>query len=397
MKELETFFNRKRRVLFPFEPTLVEFCNALSLGLFAADKITQFPDIAALAFWLRRGHLEELKTLFFSFMGSGAGLTLAPRGTAFHIAPANVETMFVYSWILSLLVGNANIVRLPTKEGEGLTLLLDEIHKTLHLSQFQAIRETTCFVSYGHEETITAAISSQADVRLIWGGDETIQTIRKIPLKVSGKEIVFADRYAYCVLDAEAILTASDEVRHQMVKNLYNDIYWYDQEACSSPRALFWIGSEEKIHEASALVYGLLQSYIRQKEYLLPLGAILQKETYLYSQALDLMIKKVQRHSNELTVIQLDRFDSKCRDHCGLGLLYDIPVKQLLDIVDVITDKDQTLTYYGVRKEVLQEFVQKVNGKGLNRIVPVGQALSFDYLWDGYNLLLELTKDIQLI
>ena len=36
----------------------------------------------------------------------------------FHIAPANVDTLFVYSWMLALLVGNKNFYDFP--------------HKTLH-------------------------------------------------------------------------------------------------------------------------------------------------------------------------------------------------------------------------------------------------------------------------
>ena len=33
---------------------------------------------------------------------------------------------------------------------------------------------------------------------------------------------------------------------------------------------------------------------------------------------------------------------------------------------------------------------------GLSRIVPVGQALNFDAVWDGYDLLRELTRTIRL-
>jgi hypothetical protein len=35
-----------------------------------------------------------------------------------------------------------------------------------------------------------------------------------------------------------------------------------------------------------------------------------------------------------------------------------------------------------------------VNGRGVDRIVPLGQALTFDYRWDGYNLLQELTRHV---
>lgn len=129
----------------------------------------------------------------------------------------------------------------------------------------------------------------------------------------------------------------------------------------------------------------------------MPLGAALQKETFIYSQAMELSIKDVYRYSNEFTVIKLDRFDSKCREHCGSGLLYHIQVESLKEIADYVTDKDQTLTYYGIAEEEIAAFVKTLNGKGLDRIVPVGRALSFDYLWDGYNLLLELTKSVQVL
>lgn len=263
MQEMEAFFSRKLRTLTPFESILIEFCDTLSKALFAHPEIASFPDITALAFWLRRSHLEGLRAIFLNL--AGKGLTLVPRGTVFHIAPANVETMFVYSWILSLLVGNANIVRLPTKGEEGLALLFEEIRNVLDLSRFKNIQDTTCFISYGHEEEVTASVSAKADVRMIWGGDETIRTIRKIPLKVTGKEIVFADRYAFSALNAEALLAADEQERKDFINNLYNDVFWYDQNACSSPRALFWIGSADQIKKAGEEVYKLLKKHIWEK------------------------------------------------------------------------------------------------------------------------------------
>ena len=40
------------------------------------------------------------------------------RGLIFHITPTNVPTNFFYSFIFSLLSGNSNIVKLPTKDFE---------------------------------------------------------------------------------------------------------------------------------------------------------------------------------------------------------------------------------------------------------------------------------------
>jgi hypothetical protein len=34
-------------------------------------------------------------------------------------------------------------------------------------------------------------------------------------------------------------------------------------------------------------------------------------------------------------------------------------------------------------------------GEGIDRVVPLGRALEFNYVWDGYNLLDELSKKVQ--
>ena len=38
-----------------------------------------------------------------------------PRGLVFHVPPANVDTIFVYSWALSALAGNSNVVRISSR------------------------------------------------------------------------------------------------------------------------------------------------------------------------------------------------------------------------------------------------------------------------------------------
>ena len=45
-------------------------------------------------------------------------------------------------------------------------------------------------------------LSSMCDLRVIWGGDETIRNLRMSPLPARATEIVFADRYSLAVIDA---------------------------------------------------------------------------------------------------------------------------------------------------------------------------------------------------
>ena len=113
LKELKekthTFFARDFHQLPPFDPLILDFCDAFSQKLSQLESLRTFPDFAALAFWLRKGHLHELQK---QFLQNSTPTTLrTPRGLVFHIPPANIDVMFIYSWITSLLVGNGNIIR----------------------------------------------------------------------------------------------------------------------------------------------------------------------------------------------------------------------------------------------------------------------------------------------
>ena len=51
-----------------------------------------------------------------------------------------------------------------------------------------------------------------------------------------------------------------------------------------------------------------------------------------------------------------------------------------------INNKYQTLTYFGLNKDILKNFILKNQLEGIDRIVPIGQALDISFFWDGYDL-----------
>src|SRR5215471_12058485 len=79
----------------PFCSEALAFCSELSRALFADRDARRFPDIQALAFWIRKIHLAQLRDEFAALQTGGT--VLVPRGLVFHIPPANVDTIFIYS------------------------------------------------------------------------------------------------------------------------------------------------------------------------------------------------------------------------------------------------------------------------------------------------------------
>ena len=46
------------------------------------------------------------------------------------------------------------------------------------------------------------------------------------------------------------------------------------------------------------------------------------------------------------------------------------------------------------RHDQLNDLLQLAYGEGIDRIVRLGNALKFDYVWDGYNLIQELSRTV---
>lgn len=360
----------------PFSPEALQVCADLSKSLL---KQASRPDLVALGFWLREAQIMDLRNSFLAKQEKN--VLLVPRGRAFHIPPANVEVMAIYSWIPSLLVGNANIVRWPTQVTSLLKMLVEEV--------LPLVANNTRFISYGHEEETTERLSAEADVRVIWGGDETIRAIRKIPLKPRAKELVFASRSSLAVIRASSYLAAGVEERQRLVEGFYNDTFWFDQRACSSPRSIVWMG--ERADEAREIFYESLQQTIADKQYTAPLALCLEKMTHTYLRAMD--EKYVSVISNELSIVHAE---SLPEEHCGYGLLYDLQLPNLTTLADLISKREQTLTYFGIEPAELRTWAQQLNGRGIDRFVPIGEALQFQIAWDGYDLLEELSFKVVL-
>ena len=114
-----------------------------------------------------------------------------PRGLVFHLPPQNVETVFLYSWALAYLAGNANIVRLPQAISARMRAIVD-----LFLERLEAQGdESQLFVHYPSQGDLGAKISARSDARVVWGGDAKVALFAPLPLRGGGKSIWFGDRF----------------------------------------------------------------------------------------------------------------------------------------------------------------------------------------------------------
>lgn len=368
----------------PFSAEILEFCTAVSKELMRAPEGKGYPDIITLGFWLRKGSTEALRKRFLKEDGD---IRLG-RGVVFHVAPSNVPVNFAYSLFAGLLCGNANVVRIPSKDFPQVGIIVEAMKKALQ--EHPGMSPYICLVRYGHEQEINDRLSSLCDVRIIWGGDATIAEIRKSPLQPRATEVAFADRFSLAVIDSDAYMERKDKDR--LAEGFYNDTYLTDQNACTSPRLVAWLGGRKE--EAKTEFWRRLHELAWKKYAFQPIQGI-DKLAGCFLLAAGQEGVRVEAHGDNLLVrVRLSRLEEGLMEKKGnSGYFFEYDCENVLELRGLCNDKGcQTVAYVG-EKDMLQPLVDS-GVKGIDRVASVGHTMDFDLLWDGYDLSERLTRHI---
>lgn len=375
--------------LSPFSDEVILYLNELSSILLRMPEVRHYPDVVTFAFFCRKANLLHLQKEHAT-----NSLRLG-RGLVFHIAPSNVPVNFAYSLICGLLAGNNNIVRLPGKQFRQVDLIVEALRTLSADERFDMVSRMVHLIKYDRGGIETTTYSALADIRVIWGGDETIRTIRQSPLPPRSYDIAFADRYSVCVLNAISILEESS--LDKIVEGFYNDTYLFDQNACSAPQLMVWVGTENKIEKAKEYFWTALQQYVDRKYKLEPILAV-DKLSAFYRQAILSDVVKEENKNNNLWRVRLRELSADIPQYrCAGGYFSEYSTTDFNDLASIVTTKYQTLAYFGFSKDELQQFVLNNHIKGIDRIVPIGKTTDFSLIWDGYDLITMLSREISIL
>src|SRR5436190_2891839 len=364
---------------------VVDFLVAFARQLLRPAVARRYPELASLGFFLRRGEIAKA----VARVADEPGALHFPRGLVFHVPPANVDTIFVYSWALSALAGNANIVRISSRSAGAATAVLEALNGT---EAHPAVRQTQRMVTYGRDDAVTAALSAACDLRVIWGGDRSVNELRRHQLKPSSRDVTFPDRSSFTVISTAGWLGATDGERDAAALGFYNDSYWFDQAACASPRAVYWVGGEADATRARKDLETRLLAVIGSKRPEVDAAMAVEKRVATYGLAAEGAATGIHFAGNALATVDLAEPGLIPRRWLGVGTFPQARVDALADLAPIVQRRDQTVTHFGFAAEELVAFARTLAGRGVDRFVPVGDALNFSALWDGYDLMREFTR-----
>ena len=361
------------------------FLSALSARILADAEAKAYSDVVTLGFWCRPAALRQMQRTY------EAEVNRLGRGIVFHVAPSNVAVNFAYSCLAAFLAGCASIVRLPSKDFPQIDVLCRIFTETL--ADFPALVPYFLFVRYGHEQEVNAHYTRMAQTRVIWGGDATIGEIRRAPLPPRANEITFADRHSLAVLDADAYLAAADKER--IAQDFYNDTYLSDQNACTAPHFIIWVGTE--IAAAQEIFWRTLHELVRAR-YTLQAVQVVDKLTQVYRFGACFEARQIEMPDNLITRVRAAQLtEGLAAYRAGSGFFIEYNAKELGEIRPLCGLSCQTLSYYGVDRDALLQVVLAMRPAGVDRIVPIGRTMDFALVWDGVDLIRTMSRVIEAV
>jgi len=370
------------------DPRVVDFLSRFARKLLAPAVARRHPELGSLGYFLRPAELNRA----VGRMRRDDDTYVFPRGNVFHVPPANVDTIFVYSWALSALAGNHNVVRISSRSAGAAETVLETLNATLADAD-PVIGRTQRMVTYGRDDAVTAALSAWCDLRVIWGGDSAVEAIRRHPLRPSARDLTFPDRTSWAALSVPGWLAADPAARRRAVVGFSNDAYWFDQAACSSPRTVFLVGGGAgPAQQVQDEFLTLLGEVVVERGWGVDAAMAVEKRVNAYGLAASGAATALAFPGNAVTAVSLTGPDAAPRRWIGAGAFPFAHVAALADLVPAMNRQDQTFSHFGFEAADLRAFAGALGGRGVDRIVPFGSALTFSAVWDGYDLPHEFTR-----
>ncbi len=281
--------------------------------------------------------------------------SIHPLGILFHIAAGNIDVLPAYSVIEGLLVGNINILKLPSGDkGVSVALLFELIQIEPKLKEYIYVFD----VPSTEIETLKI-FASIADAVIVWGGDEAVKAARKMA-SVNTRVIEWGHKLSF----AYASLDASDNE----LQDLATHISLTNQLLCSSAQGIYVDTNNREELDAFAKRFFDIFVSVNKNHPEVPFGMMSKNAVELY-------YEKLVQHKTGKKIWKQDGISVMTSDDQALelSLLFrNIWVKALSskDIVKVIKPHKNHLQSVAILASLPQynEYKNKLIQAGLVRI-----------------------------
>ncbi|MDC3355042.1 hypothetical protein OAV82_00345 [Candidatus Pelagibacter sp.] len=372
-----------------FSDKVVKLFDNISKDILKSKNIRNFPDLASFAFYCRKKNLLQIKNNYQNHINYRSG-----RGLALHFTPSNVPLNFAYSLFFSLISGNVTLLRIGDNTYKQSTTFLKILNNKLKKKEFLLLKKKISIFNYEKNIKITDYLSDKCQIRIMWGGDNSINQIRESKLNPSAYELTFPDRYSICIIASKQYFDSRNYETEAI--NFYNDTLTFDQNACTSPRLIVWLGSVQENSKARKKFWDSFNKILNKRKYLSKESTIIQKIKSQYAAAIELGVKNTQLIKNKnVKNTEIKLFPKNLEKFIAPGGFFlEYQCRNLKSLKNRISSKLQTITTIGITNEEILKKMNALQSKGIYRIVANGRSSDMEIIWDGYEIIFHMSKRI---
>ena len=204
-----------------------------------------------LSSWCSPDHLVRISTIGLRGNRSHADIFLpiyqsnvqmqrcSSRGLVCHWLAGNVQVLGMFALIQCILTKNVNLLKISSKDDGVFRLMLSAFENTEFTTKGgytikgNDILKTIAVVYYKHiDDKLGHLMSSEANVRIAWGGKEAVQTVANYPSSFDCEDVILGPKLSYTVI-ASDVLNDERKVK-KLARKVAVDCSVFDQTGCAS-------------------------------------------------------------------------------------------------------------------------------------------------------------------
>lgn len=335
------------------------------------------------------GNYNFLDSFQHSTINPSTQMRCNPKGIVSHWVAGNVPLLSMLILVQSIITKNKNIVKLSTKTENTLTYLLEPLkeinYEYLGTSYSgNSILKSLLIASFSRNQfKENELISKVADVRIAWGGGNSIEGIKKLKSKINSHNIFFGPKTSFSIISEDYLEFNNNEKRFFL--KMARDISSFEQKACSSPHTIFYKGDNiDKFCNNLAKALDVTLD-------LIPIDK-LNGENQNITDAISMgeFTGKVWKNiNNDWVIIKNDNFILELPVFSRVIFVKN--VNKLDEINSLIYDEVQTVSL-GLLGTEKTKTANILSNLGVIRFPDPGLMTNFDNPWDGKLVISELVN-----
>ena len=321
-------------------------------------------------------------------------LKATPRGLVCHWLAGNVQILGMFALVQSIISKNVNLLKVSSRDDGVFTSILNEFKGVSYTSSSghsisgDNLLKTIAVIYFNHNaHNLGEEMSKQADVRIAWGGRESVEAVAGYPARFDTETVIFGPKLSFSVIAKEEL--DSLQAAKKLARKISVDVSVFDQTGCASPHNLYVeIGGEVSPEE----FINILGDSMRKTEVQIPKPTMSPEQVSQIHSIRGVYdfkgsVKGSDTMSWTILLDDLDEIDKPVYSR----VLFVHKVDSIFDSLKFIDDNTQTIGIAAPTEKAIN-FAKEATRRGVMRLPLIGRMLNFEMPWDGVFLFDRLVK-----